>query len=63
MMRGIATQFVILERTIERSAALAGPELAKTTTLLKDDLAYAYLGAIGTALTDFDSFIPNIGKY
>ncbi len=61
-MPGIASQFVILERTIDRLSASADPNLAKAATLLKDNLPYAYLGAIGPALADFipgDPVDPN----
>jgi hypothetical protein len=54
-MPGIATQFVILERTIDKLTASGDPMLIQVAALLKDpnNSPYAFLGAIGPALADF----------
>jgi hypothetical protein len=52
-MPGIATQFAILEHTIERLSASADPALRDAAAVLQAHSAYAHLGAIGPALADF----------
>ncbi len=52
-MPGIATQFVILERVINRMSASGDAALQDAATVITDNLGYAYLGAVGPALADF----------
>ncbi len=52
-MPGIATQFTVLERTIDRLQASGDPYLKQLAQTIQANLPYAYLGAIGPALADF----------
>ncbi|HWV24331.1 MAG TPA: hypothetical protein VNZ58_09070, partial [Thermomicrobiales bacterium] len=61
-MPGLATQLVILDRTIERLASSSTPSLQQAAQVMKDNLPFATLGAIGPALADFmpgDPVDPN----
>ncbi len=67
-MPGIATQMVILERTIERMANSGDTAQEDAAQIMKDHHPYAYLGAIGPALADFipgdpiDPSMPSLGN-
>ena len=52
-MPGIATNFVVLEQTIDRMAASGDAKLQEAAKILNKQPAYAYLGAVGPALADF----------
>src|SRR5262249_43615296 len=52
-MPRIPTHFVILRKNIGRLAAPPDPNLQEIGRILKDNAAYAYLGAVGPALGDF----------
>jgi hypothetical protein len=52
-MPGIATQFVVLERSIARLSSSADADLRTIAQTMRDHPQYAYLGAIGPTLADF----------
>lgn len=52
-MPGIATQFAILERTMDRLAASPDPGVRDALAAAQAQRAYAYLGAVGAAIADF----------
>jgi hypothetical protein len=50
---GIPTQFRILEKTILKLAGSSDPKLQKIAKVMRDNAAFAHLGALGPALGDF----------
>ena len=52
-MPGIASQFVILERALQRMSASPDAALQSAAQTAQSQLPYAYLGAIGPHLADF----------
>lgn len=67
-MPGLATQMVILERTIDRMTGSGDPALQQAAQDMKNNLQFAYLGAVGPALADFipgdpiDPNMPSLGN-
>lgn len=60
-MPGIATQFVVLERTIDKLGASGNPMLEGIAQLMKVNSAFAYLGAVGPSLAGFIPADPPVG--
>lgn len=67
-MPGLATQFVILDRTIDRMSGSGDSSLQQAAQVIRDNLPFAYLGAVGPALADFipgdpvDPNLPSLGN-